>query len=258
MDQILTGSLTGGEYEKLKARLGCPTLSELKYYSDFYSLMLVWEGVAQMAPNQLLQDPNKKPILRTVNVVLSLEDRLQKGLTKFDHQQGLRIFKSVREESLNLASIISGGNINETLLNLGKIKSLTGDLYQQGLKFLSQTLDVLEQVGATDMDGMRVEKLELEANLPKYEPGSVMHSTISERLVKVTSSLKLVKSYSDKTDELLYQAELCRDSIREIRLQLPELMGQKSRDELDRVMLELRTRMEFAQRVQTEYKAQGL
>ena len=42
------------------------------------------------------------------------------------------------------------------------------------------------------------------------------------------------------------------------RLELPELVNHKVGEELDKVMLELRTRVGFAQKVQEELVRQGL
>lgn len=213
---------------------------------------------AKMAPNQLLQDPNKKPIVRQTSEVQSLEELLRKKLTASGHERSLKIFKSLQEEYLPVVLLLEGRTVDSSLLNVPKITSLVKDLYQTGLKFLAQGIEILGQLSATSTGTLGAEKKELEDNLQRYEPESSMHSLVSERLVKVSESLKLVKSYNDKMDELICQSELCRDSIREIRLELPKLVGQKPQDELDKVILELRARMDFAQRVQTEYKKQGL
>lgn len=216
-----------------------------------------------MVPNQLIQDTNKQPIQKTKEEVLRQdsiikEKELKEGFTRLNFNEGLKAFQKLQSEYNNLGLVLVSKGINDALVNSKRISVLTSELYQQGLSLLIKVLNIYQQSGVTDTDSLISENKELEVELEKYNAGSTMRSLVSERISRNTNSLKMVKGSRDKLDELFMEAELCTDSIREIRLELPELMSGRPRDEFDKAMLELRTRMEFAQRVQAEYASQGI
>lgn len=218
---------------------------------------------AKMAPNQLIQDTNKQPIQKTKEEVLRQdgiikEKELREGFTKLNFNEGLKVLKDLQNEYNNLGLVLVSKGIDDALVNSKRISVLTKSLYQQGLSLLIKALNVYQQSGVTNVDSLIAENRELGTELERYDIGSTMHSLVSERLSRNTNSIRIIKSSRDRLDELFMETELCTDSIREIRLGLPELMSGRPRDELDKAMLELRTRMEFAQKVQAEYASQGI
>jgi hypothetical protein len=212
--------------------------------------------------NQLIQKQGKKPITKPELVIVrdnttSLERRLQAGFEKSQFDKGLKAFTGLKKEQEALMPLVVNRDLGGSLINLERVKSLTESLYLQGLTLLLQTLDISQQVGATNATALELENKELREELERNTT-STLQAMIEERLAKNIKSLKLVKSHRDRLDEIFCQVGLCKDSIREIRLELPELVAHKPKDELDKTLLELRTRIEFAQRVQDEYKRQGL
>jgi hypothetical protein len=166
-------------------------------------------------------------------------------------------FLGLKKEHDALLPLLTNRAVADTLVNTDRLKTLTDSLYSQGLTLLLQTLDISQQVGATNTTALELENKELNEELERCNSPTTK-ALIEERLSKNTNSLKLVKQHRDRLDEILMQVGLCKDSIREIRLELPELLNHKSQDDLDKVILELKTRIEFAQRVHEEYNRQGL
>ena len=212
--------------------------------------------------NQLIQHKNKKPIGREVPKpiivspsIINLESKLQQGFGNFN--EGMAAFLGLKKEHDALLPLLTNRAVADTLVNTDRLKTLTDSLYLQGLTLLLQTLDISQQVGATNTTTLELENKELKDELDKCAT-STLRAMIQERLGKNTNCLKLVKQHRDRLDEILMQVGLCKDSIREIRLELPELVAHKSQDDLDKVILELKTRIEFAQRVHAEYERQGL
>jgi len=212
--------------------------------------------------NQLIQKKGKtpigketpKPIIVSPSII-NLESKLQQGFGNFN--EGMAAFLGLKKEHDALLPLLTNRAVADTLVNTDRLKTLTDSLYLQGLTLLLQTLDISQQVGATNTTALELETKELKEDLDKCSSASIK-TMIEERLEKNTKCLKLVKSHRDRLDEILMQVGLCKDSIREIRLELPELLNHKAQDELDKVMLELKTRIEFAQRVHEEYTKQGL
>lgn len=212
--------------------------------------------------NQLIQKKGKSPIGRdkpqpiiVSPSVISLEGKLQQGFGDFN--EGMSAFLGLKKEHDALLPLLTNRVVADTLVNTDRLKTLTDSLYLQGLTLLLQTLDISQQVGATNTTALELENKELKDELDKCTASS-LRAMIEERLEKNTKCLKLVKSHRDRLDEILMQVGLCKDSIREIRLELPELVSHQAQDDLEKVMLELNTRIEFAKRVHEEYNRQGL
>jgi len=186
------------------------------------------------------------------------ERKLKEGFEKSKSSQGLKYLSRLEEEYKSLKSLLDGSNIEDTVLNIGKVSKLILSLYQQGLSFLTKTLNIVKQLDTTSKDALLNERGELNSELKKLTPGSLLHGMVTERLSSNEKSLAIVKNYSEKLDEYFCQVGMCTDSIREIRLGIPELLDNKPKEEFDKILLELRTRVELAQRVQAEYNKQGI
>jgi hypothetical protein len=211
--------------------------------------------------NQLIQKKGKLPIVKpelqiTLDSVTILEKKLFDGFTKLDNKSGEKSFVGLKSEFDNLKQIFNNSTIDSSIINVDKIKKLTSSLYLQGLKLLSSSLEHMTQLGMTDYVLMETELTCLE---DEYKTCSEsLKPIVLERIEKNKSSLKAVKGYRDKIDELLCEAGLCKDAIREIRLKLPELMSHKPKDEFDEILHEINSRMSYAERVKKEYEKQGL
>lgn len=216
-------------------------------------------GEAQMAPDYITQDPNKKPIQRkpieaATFTIENFDQILNLKLKGKQHEDYLEL----KKEYTGVQELLVGTNIQDTVINTPRIRDLTKDLYSRGLVFLNQAWDISSQLSNTDINILRKENEELNRNLLDQDKDSTLYSLIAERLDKNNKALKLVKGCNEKLDELDARIGLCTDSIREIRLELPELLNNKSQDETDKVMMELKLRVDYAARVQAEYKRQGL
>lgn len=224
--------------------------------------IVVGPGGVEAVPDQLIQKKGRKAIPSSGRIQLgsfaSVEESLQEGFARVKSEEGARKLTRLKTEYDGLQSLLVGSKLEDTVLNLDRVAKLTSKLYQQGLGFLAQALSTAKQLDTSSPAILLEESKELEESLVKSKPGSTLHGMITERLEKNTKSLSIVKEFGEKLDEYFCQVGLCRDSIREIRLEVPELLGNKPQEELDRVMLELRTRVDFAQRVQKEYDKQGL
>ena len=217
-----------------------------------------------MATNQLVQKAGKPPIVRergelVYKSILRHEKVLDEGLPSTKSEKAPRLYASLKKEYSNLELLFTNNReVGVVLINSIKVKSLTQELYLQGLGLMVRILNTLQQGDLTDVSVLKEDTASLEGDLSKLDPSSNLYSLVQERIERNTKSIRLLKQYTDRQEELLCEASLCRDSIREIRLELPELLGHKAKDETDKVLLELRTRVEFAQRVQQEYQRQGI
>jgi len=230
--------------------------------------------------NQLIQKKNKRPVgsqhpwdqglseKATADILsrtggpdtantISLEAKLQTGFTEKGLDEGLKVLLGLKKEYDTLEQLFVGRGTQDTLIDADKVRKLTGSLYLQGLKLLTQALDTAQQLGGTNTTVLELENKDLKEDLEKAG-SETLRGMIQERLDRNNKSLKIVKGYRDKLDEIFCQVGLSKDSIREIRLELPELLTHKPKDEMDKTLLELRTRIEFAQRVHEEYNRQGL
>ena len=253
---VMTGAVKGTK-EEGEAEMA-PKLKELAWDGRLLAdIRPVRE--AEMAPNQLIQDPDKLPLTsRIERKVLKLEKKLSEGFKSLSSQEGLRVFEGLKNERDSLSLIFQGGGLDDSVINSERVGQLTGELYLQGLTLLLKALGIVQQLGSSSVDSLVTENGDLETELGKHSPDSTMFSVVSERLGKNKKSLTLVKGFRERADELFNQVGLCKDSIRGVRLELPELVASKPKDEFDRLLLELDTRMEFAQRVKEEYTRQGL
>jgi len=209
-------------------------------------------------PNQLIQKKGKLPIVGEIKTTSWTEVSLREGFKKASSEVGLKYLARLEDEYKGLEGLLQGSKVDETVLNLERISKLSYNLYQQGLSFLTKALNIIEQLTTSSKDDLLGEKSELEVELGKLVPGSRLHGMVTERLANNEKSLAKIKEFKEKIDEYFCQVGLCRDSIREIRLGIPELLDNKPREELDRIILELKTRVELAQRVQAEYSKQGI
>jgi hypothetical protein len=211
--------------------------------------------------NQLIQKPNRPPIKKTEQEVIYQginiqEKRLGEGFTSADYQVGLKAYNKLKSEHDSLKLLFENKTLGDSIVDIPKIQKLTDSLYSQGLRLLTSALDSVQQLGNTNAVDMELEVIELEKELENCS--DKLKLIIEERIGKNKKSLETVKGYRDRIDEYICQAGLCRDSIREIRLELPELMSHKPQDEYDKLILELNTRIAFAQRVKVEYDKRGL
>ena len=206
-------------------------------------------------PNQLIQDQKKlKPA--TTNVA----GDLLKGFQSIDFHRGVKVLNNLNAEHSRLVSILSH-DWGESLINTKRMKKLELDIYDQGLRLLTEVLETARHLTATNIETLENESKELSEELGRYKDDSskaTLVSIIEERLKLNQKGLIVAKRYNDRIDELVCQAELCVDSLRDVSLTLPELVEHKPKDELDRVLIELGSRIEFAQRVKAEYAKQGI
>ncbi|GAH35813.1 unnamed protein product, partial [marine sediment metagenome] len=135
-------------------------------------------------------------------------------------EEGLKVFTRIKKEHTALRPMLENREELESMVNLDRIRQLTGSLYMQGLGLLTQALDISQNLGQTNISTLELETKELQEKLEGQEQGSALHSMITERLENNAKSLNLVKGRRDKTDEILMEAGMCRDSMREIRLEL--------------------------------------
>jgi hypothetical protein len=211
--------------------------------------------------NQLIQKKDRPPIIKLESQVvyetnILVEKKLQDGFTSLDYQRGLKNINSLKVEYDNLAKLYINRDSIGSLVNIDRIKKLTDSLYYQGLQFLDNTLSLVQQLAVTDVGNIASETGELEGQLESCN--DVLKPIITERIAKNKKAMATIKEYNDRIDETLSQAGLCKDSIREIRLELPELLTYKSKDEYDKVVFELNTRIDFAQRVKEAYIKEGI
>lgn len=204
--------------------------------------------------NQLIQDPEKLP------KSVSIKSSLYQDFEKLGFERGLRALKRLDTLNSDLVSLFARvSNIDESLVNISKMKTLTTSVYEKGLSLLGTTLEIAKTTGIENQFELAKECEELEEELPKYKDSKVsMYLILQERLDKNRHILELVKRNSDRLDETLANVGLCIDSLREISLELPELLVHKSKDDFNKVLLELKTRVEFAQRVKDEYDRRGI
>jgi len=217
--------------------------------------------------NQLIQKPNKKKLTPStpevrfhptdISVVVSMETKLSNELTDCHFDKGIRAFQNVKSEMDHLKIIVDGANPT-TLIDVGKTYKVATDIYSKCLNFLSLSLQIYGQLEGTDYDSLKAENQELKAKVSEHFDNPIIYKTLVQAVDKNDKIISLFKKNSDRIDELFAQISLCKDSIMEIRLTLPELLNHESKDDLDRALVESKDRIEFGQRLLEEYKAQGL
>ena len=202
--------------------------------------------------NQLIQDPAKLKI--------PVSTTLLNEFKTLGFSRGERALQKLEEVTSDLKGIFTKNpDLEASLVNTSRIKELTDSLYLKGISFLSDTLRIARQSNPTSLLELTDQVEDLETQLEKYEEEKgTVYSLILERLGKNRSNLALIKKSSNRIDELLCHVGLCIDSLREICLELPELIGHKSRDDFDKITLELNSRIDYAQRVKAEYDKQGI
>lgn len=199
--------------------------------------------------NQLIQDPAKLP--KTVTLL--------EGFEKLGFDRGAKAFSKLEKVNSELQGILNGSKIEDSLVNTKKIMELSSSIYSRGISFLEETARIVKQSGVGELFELTKENEELESELTRYKDSKPsMYLLVQERIDKNKKNIELVKKSSDRVDELLCNVGLCIDSLRGISLELPELVSHKAKDDFDKVMLELNTRVEFAQRVKAEYERQGI
>ena len=202
--------------------------------------------------NQLIQDPNKLPKVYSIDNLLSEFNSL--GLSK-----ATVALKKLSKVNTDLSRIfLNGPNIEEALVNISRVKKLTQDIFMEGVHLMENALEVAQQTNIGNLAELKIENDELLTELKDKKEGSSLHSLIKERLEKNQKNIAIIKQKNDRIDELLLHVGLCTDALREICLQLPELVRHKGKDEFDATVAELDERIGFAQRVKAEYVKQGL
>ena len=213
---------------------------------------VVITGWKTLMVNQLIQDPKKLKI--PISTTLLSEFKTL-GFSRGEH--ALQKLESVTSDLKGIFT--RNPDLETSLVNTGRIKELADSLHLKGISFLSDTLRIARQSNPVSLLELAEQVEDLETQLEKHaEEKGTVYSLILERLEKNRHNLALVKKSSNKVDELLCHVGLCVDSLREICLELPELIGHKSRDDFDKVVLELNSRIDYAQRVKAEYDKQGI
>jgi hypothetical protein len=214
--------------------------------------------------NQLIQNKNKSSVVKQsppqiiphVDTILSLEKKLMGGFAQIQNSQGMKSFESLKSEYDLLQLVLQNSPQDNSIVDVAKIKKLTNELYPKGLKLLSSVMVTQKEMSNIDIGNLEIDIAELKA---EYDTCSEkLKPVVQERINKINSSLETVKGFRDKTEELLNEAGLCKDTIRELRLKLPDLMSHKPKDDFDMIRHEIDKVIGFAERVKKEYDKQGI
>ena len=217
--------------------------------------------------NQLIQHKNKlslvnnnqlvpKQTLQPIDTIVSLEKKLMGGFAQLQNLQGMKAFESLKSEYDLLQIILQSSPQDNSIIDVAKIQKLTNELYPKGLKLLSSAMITQKELSNIDIGNLEMDVAELKS---EYETCSdKLKPVVQERINKINSSLEVVKGFRDKTEELLNEVGLCKDTIRELRLKLPELMSHKPKDDFDIIRHEIDKVVCFAERVKKEYDKQGI
>ena len=197
-----------------------------------------------------------KPV--AVPVYLSLEDKVSSMLKDTNFAKGQKSFAELKAEHDGLVMLFAGSKVNDTLINVEKTKSATEDIYAKGLSFIEQAVTTSKQVDITNYDTLKMETDELGENIKDKAQDSALYKVLKQTIDKNNNILALVKKNKDHIDELLCQVTLCKDSIGEVRLTIPSLINYTSADDLQKSIAEVNQRVDFAQKLSNEFKAQGL
>jgi len=214
--------------------------------------------------NQLIQNKNKSSVVKQssqqtplpIDTILSLEKKLMGGFAQIQNSQGMKSFESLKSEYDLLQLVLQNSPQDNSIVDVTKIKKLTNELYPKGLKLLSSAMMTQKELSSIDIGNLEMDIAELKA---EYNTCSEkLKPVVQERINKINSSLETVKGFRDKTEELLNEAGLCKDTIRELRLKLPDLMSHKPKDDFDMIRHEIDKVIGFAERVKKEYDKQGI
>ena len=189
----------------------------------------------------------------------SLEDSLLTLLQELNYEKGLRLFKGLKAEYSGLDTMLKSRLSGQSLIDMPKTIKLVDETYFKALSFLQTATNIYRQLDLTNETTLKAENLELESSMKdKADTSSIVYKTIEDAYKKNCGLMVLVKRTKERLDELFGQISLCKDAITEIRLSLPDLVNHQSQDEVSAILLELRSRLDFAQRLNEEYKARGL
>ena len=193
-----------------------------------------------------------------VPVYISLEDKVSAMLKDTAFTKGQKSFAELKAEHDGLVMLFAGSKVNDTLINVDKTKSAIEDIYAKGLSFIEQAVTTSKQVDITNYDTLKMETDELAENIKDKGQDSALYKVLKQTIDKNNNILALVKKNKDHIDELLCQVTLCKDSIEEVRLTIPSLINYTSADDLQKSIAEVNQRVDFAQKLSNEFKAQGL
>lgn len=217
--------------------------------------------------NQILQDPRKRK-LKTAESPKELpattlkSDSLEipKQVVAFPEgfERATKLYTGLQTEIKEIQSLLTSMSSNNSLIDVKKTWTSISDIHSKALKFLDQASNIYRQTTNTNYEELLYDNMELETRLKECEPGTALYRTVVSAIDKNKSLMDLIKHNKDKTDELLYQVDICKDAMSEVRLSLPELVGHQSTDELQQSVTNLKNRVEFAQRLGREFDSQGL
>ena len=218
--------------------------------------------------NQLIQDPNKvgiKPMKAEETTKYPQEYvpiMKQTPLTMLDFNsisfpRGTKTLSKLNTTHSQILDIFKG-QIDNSLINTDKMKSLELDIYNQGIKVLKQVFEIASQLQKSKVDELNTTHDELTKQLEELDKTSPMWSLTNDRLEINNKSLGMIKKYNDKIDELLCQVDLYNESISEMCLELPDLLNHTSKDDMSLKLVEINNRMEIAQKVKNEYDKEGV
>lgn len=198
--------------------------------------------------NQLIQDVNK----------LDKGDSLLLELKSLNFKRGVSSLEKLCSVKTSIKSILSEvSDTSKSLLNVERVDKLVEDLYLQGLAIYSSIVDILSRGGDSSSKELNSEIEELQNRL-STETSDVVRKLLEERLGANKRNLSLSKGSTDRLEELLCYAGLCYDSLKEVYLKLPNITNLNARDSFDKAVIELKSRLEYAERVKKEYERQGI
>lgn len=214
-------------------------------------------------PNQLIQDPKKLGILKTDT--LTAKETVNKNtnskidFASINFDRGIKVANKLENIHRQILPVFINSSELNSLVDIEKMKKLELDLYNQGTNVLRQVYEIAQQLQQSKVDELKSTHDILKKQLDSLDPNKIgMFNLLQDRLEINEKSLSMIKRYNDHIDELLCQVELYIESISEMCLELPELLNHKTKDDMDKTLLELKSRIEIAQRIHDEYTKEGL
>ncbi|MBI2450276.1 MAG: hypothetical protein HYV47_01925 [Candidatus Nealsonbacteria bacterium] len=186
----------------------------------------------------------------------TIEAELRSDFIEIGYNEGLKALEELASEYNAFCRISSV----KSLVAMDRVRDLVRDVYRQGLGVLRTTLEAIKQIEATPAKRLLQETEDYAKTIERLEKSGGDAEEIQrwkERKEANEQHLKIISNQRKRVIELLAESDLCEGQIRKVRLELPTLTDDKTKDEVERMMDELEFRIRFAKERQRALEQQS-
>jgi hypothetical protein len=198
-------------------------------------------------------------VLRIETQLRQAHSRLEQGFEELQIREGLAILRGLEHAYRQLQPVI---NRQEEVdpLSAVHLAALIRETYGQGLNVLEHVLDLESAIGANQDNPLHAKIKLLEqkaAEVSREAESSGNLELIQEEIAFAKERLSREKKLRLRVEELIYQADRCKATLSETRIELAVMKADASDDHVTSVINTLQKTIERAKEVQAELKSMG-